>query len=142
MVLNLRDKLTGKSETLGRGCESGNTALAAGTGSGAKFATTGWLLCSSLVVTMATGVTELLVVGVPRPPLCWFPLQYVNIQLLASAFHIFQYSTLHACIIWTICMLIQSHESHAIIICLLIPCAHSKQETNVWPGEKIDVLSN
>ena len=59
-----------------RGCESGNTALVAGAGSGVKLATTGWLLRSSLAVTMATGVTELLLVGVPRPPLCWFPLKH------------------------------------------------------------------
>jgi hypothetical protein len=82
------------SEAAGRGCESGNTALAAGAGSAAKLATTGWLLCSSLAVTMATGVTELLFVGVPRPPLCWFPLQSKSIYSFCLV--IFQYSTLHA----------------------------------------------
>jgi hypothetical protein len=89
MALSLRAQLTGKSETLERGCESGNTAQAAGAGSGAKLATTGWLLRSSLVVTMATGVTELLFVGLLRPPLCWFPLQYkstYNFCLVHSIF--------------------------------------------------------
>jgi hypothetical protein len=76
MALHLQDQLTGNSGAVAIGCESGNTALVAGAGSAAKLATTGWLLCSSLAVTMATGVTALLFVGVPRPPLGWFPLKY------------------------------------------------------------------
>jgi hypothetical protein len=137
IVLNLKQKLTGKSETLGRGWESGNTALEAGAGSAAKFATTGWLLRSSLVVTMATGVTELLAVGVPRPPLCWFPLQCKSTYSFHLVhYNIFQYSIIHVCIMWTICMLTQSHESHTVIICLLTLCKHSKLEMNVWPEGK------
>lgn len=94
-ALNLRDQLTGNSETAARGCESGNTALVAGAGSAAKLATTGWLLCSSLAVTMATGVTELLSVGVPRPPLGWFPLKYKSSSGCLRTFH---HWTVHACI--------------------------------------------
>jgi len=91
MALNLQDQLTGNSEAVVRGCESGNTALVAGAGSGAKLATTGWLLCSSLAVTIATGVTVLLFVGVPRPPLGWLPLKYNS---SSGCLCIFQHSTL------------------------------------------------
>ena len=90
-ALNLKDQLTGNSEAVVRGCESGNTALVAGAGSAAKLATTGWLLCSSLAVTMATGVTVLLFVGVPRPPLGWLPLKYNS---SSGCLCIFQHSTL------------------------------------------------
>jgi hypothetical protein len=93
---NLQYQLTGNSEAVVRGCESGNTALVAGAGSGVKLATMGWLLCSSLAVTMATGVTVLLFVGVPRPPLGWLALKYKS---SSGCLSIFQHSTLHTCII-------------------------------------------
>jgi hypothetical protein len=88
-ALNLRDQLTGNSDAVERGCGSGNTALVAGAGSAAKLATTGWLLRSSLAVTMATGATELLFVGVPRPPLCWFPLQCKSIYSFCPVHYVF-----------------------------------------------------